>query len=39
MLDESAMRDLFDRWERVWHQGQLNLVATCVAGSRLSAID
>ena len=32
MLDESAMRDLFDRWERVWHQGQLNLVATCVAG-------
>jgi predicted SnoaL-like aldol condensation-catalyzing enzyme len=31
MLDESAMRDLFDRWERVWHQGQLNLVATCVA--------
>ncbi len=31
MLDESAMRDLFDRWERVWHQGQLNLVETCVA--------
>ena len=31
MLDESAMRDLFDRWERFWHQGQLNLVATCVA--------
>jgi SnoaL-like domain len=31
MLDESAMRDLFDRWERVWLEGQLNLVETCVA--------
>jgi SnoaL-like domain len=31
MLDESAMRDLFDRLERIWHQGQLNLVATCFA--------
>jgi hypothetical protein len=31
MSDESAMRDLFDRWERVWHKGQLNLVASCVA--------
>jgi hypothetical protein len=31
MLDESAMRDLFDRWERVWLDGQLNLVETCVA--------
>jgi len=31
MLDESAIRDLFDRWERVWHQGQFDLVATCVA--------
>jgi hypothetical protein len=31
MLDESAMRDLFDRLERIWHLGQLNLVATCFA--------
>jgi SnoaL-like domain len=31
MLDESAMRDLFDRLERIWNQGQLNLVASCVA--------
>ena len=32
MSDECAMRDLFDRWERVWVEGQLNLVETCVAG-------
>lgn len=31
MPDESVMRDLFDRWEQVWHQGQLNLVASCLA--------
>jgi hypothetical protein len=30
MSDESVVRDLFDRWEQVWHQGQLNLVASCV---------
>jgi SnoaL-like domain len=23
-------RDLFDRWERVWHEGQFDLVPTCV---------
>jgi hypothetical protein len=22
--------DLFDRWERVWHEGQYDLVPTCV---------
>ena len=31
MSDESVIRDLFDRWERVWLEGQINLVATCVA--------
>jgi len=24
------MRDLFDRWERVWHEGQYDLVPICV---------
>jgi hypothetical protein len=28
MVDE--IRDLFDRWERVWHEGQYNLISTCV---------
>jgi hypothetical protein len=31
MSDESVIRDLFDQWERIWHQGQLNLVASCLA--------
>jgi hypothetical protein len=31
MLDESLMRDLFDRWERVWHDGQFDLVPSCVS--------
>jgi hypothetical protein len=31
MTDQSAMRDLFDRWERVWHEGQFDLVPGCVA--------
>jgi hypothetical protein len=26
-----AVRKLFDQWERVWHEGQLDLVAECVA--------
>ena len=30
MSDESVMRDLFDRWERVWHEGQYNLIPACV---------
>jgi hypothetical protein len=30
MLDESVMRNLFDRWERVWHGGQYDLVPECV---------
>jgi hypothetical protein len=31
MSDESVMRELFDRWERVWHEGQYDLVPSCVA--------
>jgi hypothetical protein len=31
MRDESAMRDLFDRWERVWLEGQYDLIPACVA--------
>ena len=30
MSDQSMMRDLFDRWERVWHEGQFDLVPSCV---------
>ena len=30
MSDEKTMRDLFDRWERVWHQGQYDLIPSCV---------
>jgi SnoaL-like protein len=25
-----AVRDLFDRWERVWHEGQYHLIEDCV---------
>ena len=28
--DQKA-RDLFDRWERVWHYGEFNLIPSCVA--------
>jgi hypothetical protein len=31
MSDDSTLRDLFDRWERVWHEGQYDLIAECVA--------
>ena len=31
MSDESVMRHLFDRWEQVWHEGQYDLVPSCVA--------
>jgi SnoaL-like domain len=30
MSDETAMRDLFDRWERVWHGGQYELIPSCL---------
>jgi hypothetical protein len=31
MSEESVVRDLIDRWERVWHEGQYDLVVGCVA--------
>lgn len=31
MPESTAMKDLFDRWERVWHGGELDLVESCVA--------
>ena len=31
MSDESVIRHLFDRWERVWHEGEYDLVAECLA--------
>jgi hypothetical protein len=30
MSNETGMRDLFGRWERVWHEGQYDLVPSCV---------
>jgi len=30
VLDPSTMRDLFDRWERVWHEGRYDLIPGCV---------
>jgi hypothetical protein len=30
MSNESEIHDLFDRWERVWHEGQYDLVPSCV---------
>ena len=30
MSDGSTLRELFDRWERVWHEGQYDLVPDCV---------
>jgi len=30
MSNESVIRDLFDRWERVWHEGQYDLIPSCV---------
>jgi hypothetical protein len=29
-MSNELMRDLFDRWERVWHEGQLDLIPSCV---------
>lgn len=31
MSEETDLRDLLDRWIRVWHEGQYDLVAGCVA--------
>ncbi|SHL13395.1 SnoaL-like domain-containing protein [Bradyrhizobium lablabi] len=30
MSEESVTRELFDRWERVWHDGQYDLIPSCV---------
>src|SRR5271156_5380880 len=30
MSDDLATRDLFDRWERVWHEGRYDLIPGCV---------
>jgi SnoaL-like domain len=30
MSDQTMMRELYDRWERVWHEGQYDLVPACV---------
>jgi len=30
MSDVSTLRNLFDRWERVWHEGAFNFVSECV---------
>ena len=35
MSDNSAMRDLFDRWELVWHEDRHDLVESCVAPAYL----
>ncbi|UFN50994.1 nuclear transport factor 2 family protein [Roseomonas sp. OT10] len=31
MTLEDASRALFDRWERVWHDGEFGLIPSCVA--------
>ena len=33
MPDDSVARNLFDRWERVWHGGEFDLIPSCVAPS------
>ena len=30
MSEESTLRDLFDRWVRVWHEGQYDLISSCI---------
>jgi len=30
-MSEESVRNLFDQWERVWHEGEHSLVAKCVA--------
>jgi len=31
------MTELFDRWERVWHEGQYDLIPSCVGSHYISA--
>ena len=35
MSDESLTRDLFDRWELVWHEDRHDLVPSCVGPTYL----
>ena len=30
MPGKAMMRELFDRWERVWHEGKYDLIPSCV---------
>ncbi len=30
MSAETMLRDLFDRWERVWYEGEYDLISDCV---------
>lgn len=30
-MSEESVRKLFDKWEKVWHEGEFNLVAECLA--------
>jgi hypothetical protein len=30
MSEKTILRDLFDRWERVWHEGQYDLISSCI---------
>lgn len=30
MSENTVLRDLFDRWESVWHEGRFDLVPDCV---------
>jgi hypothetical protein len=30
MPNNAVMRELFHRWERVWHEGQYDLIPSCV---------
>ena len=39
MSNKSVMRDLFDRWERVWHEGQYDLVPSCVAENYIRHVE
>jgi hypothetical protein len=39
MPEMSVVRDLFDRWERVWHEGQYDLVPSCVAENYIRRTD
>ena len=32
MSDKFVMRDQFERWQRVWHQGQYDLIHSCHPG-------